>query len=74
MLSVKAKTSLGTKIQIPLETETTDFTDDYIRFITDIDEVESKEFQNQKASSSISLDFDLDITPEAEVTVLVDQV
>ena len=73
VISVKAKTFSGTEIQIPLETETTDFTDDYIRFVSDFSEEKEEELIRQNSSSKITLDFDLEITPEAEVTVLVDQ-
>ena len=74
VISVKAKTFAGTEIQIPLETETTDFTDDYIRFVSDESEEKKEELIRQNSSSKITLDFDLEITPEAEVTVLVDQI
>ena len=74
VISVKAKTFAGTEIQIPLETETTDFTDDYIRFVSDVSEEKEEELIRQNSSSKIALDFDLEITPEAEVTVLVDQI
>ncbi len=74
VISVKAKTFAGTEIQIPLETETTDFTDDYIRFVSDVSEEKEEELIRQNSSSKITLDFDLEITPEAEVTVLVDQI
>jgi len=73
VISVKAKTFSGTEIQIPLETETTDFTDDYIRFVSEESEEKEEELIRQNLSSKITLDFDLEITPEAEVTVLVDQ-
>lgn len=73
VISVKAKTFAGTEIQIPLETETTDFTDDYIRFVSEESEEKEEELIRQNSSSKITLDFDLEITPEAEVTVLVDQ-
>jgi len=74
VISVKAKTFAGTEIQIPLETETTDFTDDYIRFVSEETEEKEEELIRQNLSSKITLDFDLEITSEAEVTVLVDQV
>jgi len=74
VISVKAKTFAGTEIQIPLETETTDFTDDYIRFVSEETEEKEEELIRQNSSSKITLDFDLEITPEAEVTVLVDQI
>jgi hypothetical protein len=74
VISVKAKTFAGTEIQIPLETETTDFTDDYIRFVSEENEEKEEELIRQNSSSKITLDFDLEITPEAEVTVLVDQI
>ena len=73
LISVKAKTFAGTEIQIPLETETTDFSDDYIRFVSDLSEEKEEELIRQNSSSKITLDFDLEITSEAEVTVLVDQ-
>ncbi|MBL6611654.1 MAG: translocation/assembly module TamB [Flavobacteriaceae bacterium] len=73
-ISVKAKTFAGTEIQIPLETETTDFSDDYIRFVSDLSEEKEEELIRQNSSSKITLDFDLEITPEAEVTVLVDEI
>ncbi|MEK9912309.1 MAG: translocation/assembly module TamB domain-containing protein, partial [Flavobacteriaceae bacterium] len=73
VISVKAKTFAGTEIQIPLETETTDFTDDYIRFVSEETEEKEEELIRQNSSSKITLDFDLEITSEAEVTVLVDQ-
>jgi|GEM_PF-2693374 len=74
VISVKAKTFAGTEIQIPLETETTDFSDDYIRFVSDLSEEKEEELIRQNSSSKITLDFDLEITPEAEVTVLVDEI
>ncbi len=70
LISVKAKTFAGTEIQIPLETETTDFTDDYILFVSEETEEKEEELIRQNSSSKITLDFDLEITPEAEVTVL----
>ena len=74
VISVKAKTFAGTEIQIPLETETTDFSDDYIRFVSDLSEEKEEELIRQNSSSKITLDFDLEITPEAEVIVLVDEI
>ena len=74
VISVKAKTFTGTEIQIPLETETTDFSDDYIRFVSDLSEEKEEELIRQNSSSKITLDFDLEITPEAEVIVLVDEI
>ncbi len=74
VISVKAKTFAGTEIQIPLETETTDFSDDYIRFVSDLSEEKEEELIRQNSSPKITLDFDLEITPEAEVIVLVDEI
>ena len=73
-IKVTAKTAAGTRIKIPLEAESTDFTDNYIEFITTPVDAKDRAISRFGTKKGVSIDFDLEITPEAEVTVIADRV
>ena len=74
VVQVDAVTKKGSSLIIPLNSDTVDFSDDLVRFVNSepIAEVQ-RSFTPIETQKGISLDFNLVVTPEAMVEVIVDR-
>lgn len=74
-ISVIAKTEKGTNLSIPISSKSTVYQNDYIRFVRSgtVDSNMVAEIQDKATDvSGLLLDFDLDVTPDAEVKIVFD--
>ena len=73
LIKVDAETKKGSSLIIPLNSDSVDFSDDLVRFVNSepVSEVE-RSFTPIESQKGISLDFNLVVTPEAMVEVIVD--
>ena len=74
LISVSAETKQGSNLVIPLNSETVDFSDDLVRFTNSRPESLERVFNPLEAQKGVSLDFNLRVTPEASVEVIVDPI
>jgi hypothetical protein len=72
-IQVDAETKKGSSLIIPLNSDTVDFSDDLIRFVNSEPVTEEdRSFAPIETQKGIRLDFNLVVTPEAMVEVIVD--
>jgi hypothetical protein len=74
LISVNAETKQGSNLVIPLNSETVDFSDDLVRFTNSRPESLERVLNPLEAQKGVSLDFNLRVTPEASVEVIVDPI
>lgn len=74
-ISVIARTDKGTNLSIPISSKSTVYQSDFIRFVSSVpaDSNSVAEIQDKATKvSGLLLDFDLDVTPDAEVKIVFD--
>ena len=72
-IQVDAETKKGSSLIIPLNSDTVDFSDDLVRFVNSEPVTEEdRSFSPIETQKGIRLDFNLVVTPEAMVEVIVD--
>lgn len=69
LITVNAKSRKGTIIQIPLENEASDHSLSYVKFVDLADKTKSP----LKTSSDVKMDFNFEITNDAEVQLIFDE-
>ncbi|MGA0031269.1 MAG: translocation/assembly module TamB domain-containing protein, partial [Flavobacteriaceae bacterium] len=72
IITVDAETKQGSSLYIPLISETVDFSDDLVQFTNSIPTLEARVLNPIETQKGVSLDFNLRVTPEALVEVIVD--
>jgi hypothetical protein len=72
-ISCRAVTNRNTRVVIPIDSYYAASDNSFITFTSkDVEEYIEKEVRDSKPSSDLNLDFVLDITPEAEIQLLID--
>ncbi|MBL6610780.1 MAG: translocation/assembly module TamB domain-containing protein, partial [Flavobacteriaceae bacterium] len=74
IITVDAETKQGSSLFIPLISETVDFSDDLVQFTNSIPTSEARVLNPIETQKGVSLDFNLRVTPEALVEVIVDPI
>jgi hypothetical protein len=72
IITVDAETKQGSSLYIPLISETVDFSDDLVQFTNSMPTSEARVLNPIETQKGVSLDFNLRVTPEALVEVIVD--
>ena len=73
VINVNAKSEKGTSIKIPIsDSESTD-QKDYIKFKTKDDGIAGRNKTKNKHYNGVELNFELDITPDAEIEVIINK-
>lgn len=73
VIKVDAETKKGSSLIIPLNSDSIDFSDDLVRFVSSESVTDEERLHNPiETQMGIRLDFNLEVTPEAIVEVIVD--
>ncbi len=70
-MSIHAKTRKGTKIYIPLETESDNSSSGFISFVKSKEEDEKDLYKNN--IEGITMDFNFELTPDAQIELIFDE-
>jgi len=74
VINVNAKSAKGTSIKIPISDSETTSEKDFIKFKTEEDKTAAKKAAKAtKTYNGVALNFELDITPDAEIEVIIDK-
>ena len=73
VINVNAKSGKGTSIKIPITDSETSSENDYIKFKSIDDITDKTKNRKRKTYNGVELNFELDITKEAEIEVIIDK-
>ncbi|WP_395046663.1 translocation/assembly module TamB domain-containing protein, partial [Flavobacterium sp.] len=74
VINVNAKSEKGTSIKIPITDSETSSENDFIKFKSEKDDISNKtKGKKAKSYNGVELNFELDITKDAEIEVIIDK-